>query len=326
MLAIRSDGARLLADASSPAPDAAPGRSLLRLRLATLGPDDLFAARPSSGFVGVLGHEVVASVERVMADDRTPADTARKLTGARVLVQPSIPCAKCETCQRGLASHCPDALRPGRNGLDGALAERFVAPAHALVPLPDSVDDERAVMAYALARALHHARVAAPAGSAWITVIGDGSEALLCAMLLTREHPSARLLAREESAIALCAKWGIKHRDAAEAGRRQDQDVVVLVSDAPADFALAVSLLRPRATLLLARPPASPVSLSAAHESELRVLSSCGATLSDAVSLLSTNAVDVAALMGKRHRLADAPLAFRDLAQERGPRKPLIVP
>ncbi|MGD9692633.1 MAG: alcohol dehydrogenase catalytic domain-containing protein [Phycisphaerales bacterium] len=326
MLAIRSDGSRLTADASTPNPDPTPGHALLSLRLATLSHDDLRAARPDSGFVGTLGHECIATVERISPDERTPTDAPKRLNNARVLLQPSIPCARCELCQRGLAAHCPSALLPGRKGLNGCLSERFTAPIHALTPIPDALDDERAIMAYALARALHHARVAALSSTAWATVMGDGPDALLSAQVLSRDHPATRLLAREESAIALCAKWGLKHRDASEAGRRQDQDLVLLASRTPSDFPLALSFLKPRATLLLAEPPSAPVSLEDAHAREIRILSSHAASLADAIPLLTSGAVDVAPLLGKRYRLQDAPLAFRDLAQERGPRKPVITP
>lgn len=325
MFAIRSDGARLLADGSAPAPELGAGQALLSLRVASLGPEDLRAASPGSGFSGVLGHECVATVERVLPDARLTAEAARRLGGARALVQSSIPCASCETCQRGLAAHCPKALLPGRRGMGGALAERFSAPASALVVVPDGVDDERAVMAYALARAMHHARVAAPAASAWITVIGDSPEAALCAALLAKDHPSARLLAREESTISLCAKWGVKHRDAAEAGRRRDQDVVVVASDSAADFALGCSLLRARGTLLLGRAPSAGVSLEELHAREARLLCSSGGSLQDALALLASGGVDVSGLAGVRRRLSDGALAFRDASQERGARKSLIV-
>ncbi len=326
MLAIRSDGSRLSADHSTPNPDLKPGHALLRLRLATLSHDDLRAARPDSAFVGILGHECVASVERVSPDDRTPPDAPKRLANARVLIQPSIPCARCETCLRGLAAQCPNALLPGRKALDGCLAERLTVPIHALLPIPDAIEDERAVLAYTLARAIHHARVAAPSTSAWVTVLGDGPDALLAAHILSRDHPATRLLAREESAIALCAKWGLKHRETAEAGRRHDQDLVLLASRAPSDFALALSLLKPRATLLLAESPAAPVALDDAHDREIRILPSHAASLHDAVAILAARAADVTPLLAKRYRLQDAPLAFRDYAQERGPRKPLIAP
>jgi hypothetical protein len=67
-------------------------------------------------------------------------------------------------------------------------------------------------------------------------VLGDGPLGLVMVQVMSRLNASVRLIGRHADKLAICEKWGVKHRLADEVGRRDDQDVVV---DAPAPTGLS---------------------------------------------------------------------------------------
>src|SRR5690606_6250511 len=80
---------------------------------------------------------------------------------------------------------------------------------------------------------------------------------LLTAQALARLNKSVRLLGSRPERVALCERWGVKHRLIEEAGRRQDQEVVIDCTGASGGASgggalrLAMQLVRPRGVILL---------------------------------------------------------------------------
>ena len=145
----------------------------------------------------VLGHEVVGVVTEV-----GPAAVGVSV-GDRVVVQPALGC-----CARGIEPMCADcaANRPAlcRNvtrgiisaGIQtgycrdtgGAWSESFVAHPSQLYRVPDSMDDEVAVLAEPFACALHGALRVGPAEGRTALVMGCGSIGLLTIAALRAVH------------------------------------------------------------------------------------------------------------------------------------------
>src|ERR671933_922255 len=124
------------------APDAAaPGQALVRLRSAGICGSDLAAYRGTSPLVSyprVLGHELLVDVLEA------PARPA--LVNTRAVVEPLLPCRSCRVCRVGRSNCCPDLQVLGVHA-DGGMQERMCLPAHQLYPVPDSLDDDTAVLA-----------------------------------------------------------------------------------------------------------------------------------------------------------------------------------
>jgi threonine dehydrogenase-like Zn-dependent dehydrogenase len=281
-----------------------------------LGDVDVEICRGLFDFRGVLGHEFVATVESVAGGDR------RGLTGRRVVGTVNVACGGCDMCRKGLAAHCRRQTVLGQRGRDGCLADCFVLPGENLVPVPDSLDDDHAVFAYTLAAALQSVRQLTIEGKPYITVLGDAPLGLLTAQVMAKLNASVRVIGRDPQRLALCERWGVKHRHLDEIGRRADQDVVVDCTGRADGLTLALQLVRPRGTVLLKSPLAraamnGTVDLTTVVTSEVVVAGSSGGPIGEAVAMLERDEVDVISLLGRRMRLDDGPAVLHAAAEPR---------
>jgi threonine dehydrogenase-like Zn-dependent dehydrogenase len=202
------------------------------------------------------------------------------------------------------------------NGWDGCFADRFKLPIRNLVEVPREVHDDQAVFTHPLAAAAHAANLIRVEGKPYVTVLGDGVAALLCAQVLARLNASVRLLGAQPGKFTLAERWGIKHRHASEVGRRADQDIVVDASGSGSGLDLAMQLVRPRGKVVLAPPiegAAAAIGAEALRllaEREVELLGARGGNPADAVALLAQGVVDVLPLITSRRRLADGAAAL----------------
>jgi threonine dehydrogenase-like Zn-dependent dehydrogenase len=161
---------------------------------------------PMTAFISfpqVLGHEVVAEVERV-----GPGVTRRR-PGERVLLNPWLSCATrglppCEWCARGDLAQClcfrRGTLAPGihhgnSRHATGGFAPLLPAHESQCIPVPDDVPDETAVLADPFAVSLHSIlRSPPPAGGAAL-VYGAGTLGLCAVAILRAIHPDVRVIA-----------------------------------------------------------------------------------------------------------------------------------
>jgi threonine dehydrogenase-like Zn-dependent dehydrogenase len=155
-------------------------------------------------FPQVLGHEVVATVERV-----GPAVRQRRV-GERVSLNPWLSCAprglpECEWCRRGDLAQCLNfrrgRLAPGIHHGNSSQATGGFAPllpAHEsqCIPVPDDVPDEAAVLADPFSVSLHSILHSPPPESGGVALVYGAGTLGLCAVAILRAlHPSVRVLA-----------------------------------------------------------------------------------------------------------------------------------
>ena len=118
-------------------------------------------------------------------------------TGERVLVSDSVACGVCVPCRAGRAQICREPT-----WVLGGFAERIVAPAGALHPIPDALPPEAAAMAEPLAAAVHAVARGSDAGD--VGILGGGPMGLMLTSLLITQgrnvtladpHPERRMQA-----------------------------------------------------------------------------------------------------------------------------------
>ncbi len=315
MRALCFDGREARLDPSHPRPQAQPGEALIRTLKAAISATDLELCRGLFGFTGTLGHCFVGRVESVDGEERPD------LAGRRVVGAVDAVCGRCDMCVAGLRNHCRNRTVLGMRGRDGCLADWLTLPASNLVPVPDHVDDDRAVFAEPLAAALQAARQLTIEGKPYITVLGDGTLGLLMAQVMARLNASVRLVGRYSEKLARCERWGIKHRHVDDVGRRADQDIVVDCTGSPAGLDLAMKLVRPRGTIVLKtmhapRPDAmAALDLSPMVMKEITLLGSRSGPVAEAVAMLGRGDVDVVSLISRRMSLNDGPALLAAAAQ-----------
>jgi threonine dehydrogenase-like Zn-dependent dehydrogenase len=182
-------------------------------------------------FPQVLGHEVVGTVERV-----GPGVTNRKV-GERVALNPWLSCGPrgiepaCDACQRGDYSLCenftegdlPAGLHHGNCCVaTGGYAPFLPAHESQLIPIPDEVSFQQAVLGDPFAVAMHAILKAPPADGSLTLVYGAGVIGLLTVAALRALFPEARVavIARHPHQIELARQLGaeevISTRDPAQ--------------------------------------------------------------------------------------------------------------
>jgi threonine dehydrogenase-like Zn-dependent dehydrogenase len=154
-------------------------------------------------FPQVLGHEVVASVERV-----GPAVRGLR-PGERVVLNPWLSCATrglalCEWCQRGDLAQCLNfrggPLTPGIHHGNSSQATGGFAPllpAHEsqCLPVPAEISDEVAVLADPFSVSLHSILHSPPPAAGVALIYGVGTLGLCAIPILRALHPGVRVLA-----------------------------------------------------------------------------------------------------------------------------------
>jgi threonine dehydrogenase-like Zn-dependent dehydrogenase len=124
-------------------PEPRPGPEEVLVRVAACGicGSDLSCYKTGVFAPNVLGHELSGTVEG---------------TGARVVVDPKIPCGACDDCARGASHRCVQALTHGIGQTrQGAFAPLIAVPAGSLHPVPDGLDLVTASLAEPMAVVLH---------------------------------------------------------------------------------------------------------------------------------------------------------------------------
>lgn len=229
---------------------------------------------PIVSFPFIPGHEVVGE----LAD------------GSRVVLIPVLSCAvrgiepACSSCRAGRENHCERIafghLEPGLQtgycaDTGGGWSTRLVAHTSQLVPVPDDVSDEAAVMVEPTACAVHAANLVAALTPGTVAVIGSGTLGLLTlasirhlnaapsGVVVTAKHPEQKRLARELGADRVVApsELGRVVRSISQSfllGGTQltgGADVVVDCVGSPDSLAQALQVVAPGGTVILVGMP-----------------------------------------------------------------------
>jgi threonine dehydrogenase-like Zn-dependent dehydrogenase len=320
MRALRFDEEGLrVADVAEPS---RAGEASVRVTLAGVCNTDLEIARGYAGFRGTLGHEFVGVVER--------APGAPELVGRRVVGEINAGCGVCELCLAGDARHCDARTVLGIVGRDGAFAEVLQLPAANLLPVPDSVPDERAVFTEPLAAACGITERVRVDDGARVAVIGDGKLGLLCAQALkVLTGASVTLVGRHQSKLDIARRRGVEtvKTDELPSSFARAFDVTIEASGSPTGFEAALKLLRPRGTLVLKSTFHGTTELNASPVvvDEISIVGSRCGRFAPALELLARDAVEVGALVQEEFPLSEGVRAMERAAAP-GVLKVLIRP
>lgn len=260
-------------------------------------------------FAGVRGSCVVGVVDGA-------GSASVKGEPVRHIVMPQVVCGVCDLCTRGLSQHCQHRTTIGHHGRDGGFATALRVPQANLVPVPHAVGDDAALLAHAVASALHACRIVRIEGKTYVTVLGDGADALLTAQAMARRNASVRLIGTNPQRGTLCERWGVKHRLLSEIGRRMDQDIVIDATGDASGTATALELVRPRGTVVVRveappviaaqlRPGVTPTDLARVAANELTLLGSRDGSLAEALAALERHEFDTAGLIQGRVGVAE---------------------
>jgi threonine dehydrogenase-like Zn-dependent dehydrogenase len=329
-----------------PEPDLrAPGDAIVRVTTTAICGSDLHFLHGKAPIDPgeVLGHEVVGVVERV------GADVVRFRPGDRVVASFHVACGRCWFCLRGQTGLCDDdailGAGPFGGGLAGAQAELVRIPAADvnLLPIPDAVDDERAVfVGDVLSTGVYAATLAAATPDDTVAVLGMGPvgfctvQALLAdgvATVYALDVDPARVrLAGAAGAIAIDAGRTNPEMALARATEDRGADAVIDAVGAPAAYESALGIVRRGGRVVVVGIYAGEVvelqlGVYWARSIDVRFAGLCPVHThwERAMALVAEGRVDPLPLVSHRLSLEDAPKGY-ELFDRREASKVLLRP
>ena len=326
MKAVRLYGPRDMRLDEIEAPTSGPGEALIRVRAVGICGSDVHFFKDggmdgtSIVFPFILGHEFAGEIVALGPETVGPP------IGARVAVDPAIPCGQCETCLEGNINCCPDVRFPASPPIQGVLSEFAVHPAHLCEPLPDSLSFADGAMLEPLGVAIHALTLAKVQPGNTVAVLGTGPIGLLSIQLAlasgarsvyaTEPIEARRAMAETAGATAVCdpsASDPVAWVHEQTGGR--GVDVVIEAAWGDETVAHAVDMAKPAGRVVLVGISARGITsfpAAPARRKGLTILVSrrMQAVYPRAIALLKQGIIDVQSLVTHRFPLGRTPDAY----------------
>jgi threonine dehydrogenase-like Zn-dependent dehydrogenase len=240
-----------------------PGEVLVAVERAGVCGSDLavFTGSRPAEYPLVMGHEAVGCIADPGESEHAP--------GSRVVIEPNIPCGRCDACRRGRGNVCPSKRSLGMNA-PGVFAELVAVPSEFAHPLPTDISMADAVGIEPLAVALHAVAAGHIVEGSRVAVIGCGAEGLLLLQVLVA--CGARVVAADlrEERLALAHQLGaeaavhIRTESAQSVDSRLNAAVVFEAAGAATALELALNAAAPGGRVIALGLGASAARLLAA--------------------------------------------------------------
>lgn len=272
------------------------------------------------------GHESCGTVARAAADGSGPPE------GARVAVEPGIPCRRCALCKSGRYNLCPDVVFLSAPPVNGTFAEYAAVASDFAHPLPDRIDDEAGAFVEPIAVGVQACTRARLRAGSSVAVLGAGPIGLVTG-LVARAFGAGPVVVvdRLENRLALARTLGFAaigadvSNLASELARLVGSGVDAVFDATGSSAACATAPLlaaRGGSVTLIGWPETSLVGLPVDQimEKELDVHGVnryCNA-FPRAISLLASGAIDTRPLVSHRFAFARIVEAFSFAATHRG--------
>lgn len=295
-----------------PTPEPARGEVLVRVRAVAVCPSDLrlYQDGHASGVVPdhpmIQGHEFSGEVAALGAGVEGPPP------GTPVAVEPSWHCGECDVCRAGHENLCRNIVFPSFPQRDGALAEYIACPAFAVRALPEGVSFIEGALIEPLGVGIHAVRLSGVTRGDRVAILGAGTIGM-CVMLVLRARGVREIAlaepieARREWPERLGAEpTGASWADLSEAG--VEAEIVFECSGDNEAVEQAMRLTRPAGRVIVVgipHPDQVCFDSTVPRRRELTVMFSRRSrdTLDEAIELIASGAVDLAALPVRRYPL-----------------------
>jgi len=306
-------------------PEPRAGEVLVRMAMAGVCGSDVHALQGTHPFITLPyppGHEVSGTIEAVGAGVSLPV-------GARVTMEPFLPCWACKQCRAGRQNVCENLRFFGCAHDQGGMADYFTVDQRRLHVIPDELDWLRAAFIEPLGTPVHASRLVGGLTGKTVAILGTGTIGLLT-LQVARAQKAARVVmtARSQRSRDRAAAFGpdaVVDAGAADAVDRvrealgESADVVFDCVAEQSTMDQALAMANKGGTVVVVGVPPGPVSipLPKIQDSQLRIQGSATylpEDFADAIDLLVSGRVDVGAMATAVRPLDEAAAAFADAA------------
>src|SRR4051794_9460936 len=125
----------------------------------------------------IIGHEAAGTIVA------TGAAVHHRSVGARVALEPGVPCRSCSQCLSGRYNLCPDVVFFATPPVDGAISDLVPIAADFAHLVPEGLSHEQAAMAEPVSVGVWAARLAAITPGDRVLVTGAGPIGLVAAQV-----------------------------------------------------------------------------------------------------------------------------------------------
>jgi L-iditol 2-dehydrogenase len=327
MRAMRLTGIRRMEMMEVPAPVITEDHEVL-VRMKTLGVCGSDIHYYTSGKIGnqvvhypfTVGHEGSGQVEAV------GRGVSLVKPGDRVAIDPAMPCWECDQCRAGRPHTCRKLRFLGCPGqAEGALSEYIVIPETSCFRIPDRMSYDQAAISEPLSIGLYAVKQSIPIQGARVGILGFGPigmSVMLPALALGAGSVYVTDRIDERLGIAVrsgaCMAINIDREEPVEriAGEVPELlDVVFECCGKQEALDHGIALLRPGGKLMIIGIPefdrwTIPTDLSRRRELCIQNVRRQNSTAESALEMISSGAVDVAAMVTHRFRFGDTKEAF----------------
>jgi len=278
----------------------------------------------------VLGHEVCG---RVVA--RGPG-ADRHEDGARVALEPGVPCRRCRECRAGRYNLCAEVRFFGTPPIDGAFTHFVTIHEDFAFALPDQLSDEAGALMEPLSVGVWACRKAGVSAGDRVLVTGAGPIGLLALqaarafgageVTISDVNPHRLELARRTGATRAL---DVTREPLEEAGL--EVDAVIECSGRPDALVAGIAALRPAGTAVVVgmAPDGDatiPLSLIQGRELWLTGTFRYADTYPTAIALAAAGRVDVEAIITGHYGLEDTDAALRSAREDPHAIKVMVMP
>ena len=189
------------------------------------------------------GHELLGTIIETGKD-------AKYEVGKRIVVQPNSFCGECDLCVKGKTNICRHKQSLGIN-TNGGFSEEFTISSKYVLPIPDEMSDERAVLIEPFAVIVHAFKKINITKDTSVAIIGCGTEGMLAVALAT--YLGARVTAIDISQTKLdkASSFGVTRTAHPQDIKDETFDVVIEAAGVKQSVEQAIQIASPGGSVVL---------------------------------------------------------------------------
>ncbi len=189
------------------------------------------------------GHELLGVVVE-------KGEQARYDVGTRVVVQPNTFCGMCEYCLQGKTNICAEKKSLGVT-VDGGFSEEIVVSSKFVLPVPNDLPDEKAILIEPLAVVVHALKKVTIQKGNSVAVVGCGNEGLLAIALANYYGAVVTALDINPKKFGLVKQLGDVRTIQPEEIGDETFDVVIEAAGTKASIEQSIRLAKPGGSVVL---------------------------------------------------------------------------